>query len=278
MIRWAPWRTAWFVLTGVPALTLAPAALSVETAVVGAALGFGTFLLGHTVGLHRGILHRAFAMPRWLRNLLAWVFVLVGLGGPMWWMRAHNLRDHWQSRPDAPAWFRYDHGLLRDFVWNLHTQWDGPRPARLLRPDDAADPWLRFLERTWVLHVAASFAVLYALGGLPHLLVGGFARVWLAQLGHWYVGYEAHARGSVRYPMDPAAVPGRNRWLLGVLSLGEGFHNNHHAFPGAARIGHRWWEFDAGWGTIRLLAALGLVWDVVSVRDGTRARPAREWA
>jgi stearoyl-CoA desaturase (delta-9 desaturase) len=189
------------------------------------------------------------------------LFVLTGLGGPLTWMRTHDQRDHWQNQPAPPAWFRYDHGLWRDAWWNLHTVFVEDRVFG--RPEDRADPWLRLLERTWLGWNLALFAVLWILGGWEHLVVGGLLRVWLSLVLHWWVGFEAHKRGELRHPIPGAAEAGRNRPLLGILSLGEGFHNNHHAFPRSARIGHRWWEVDAGWMVIRALERIGLAMEVL---------------
>ncbi|MEQ1506578.1 MAG: fatty acid desaturase [Myxococcota bacterium] len=275
MIRWAPRRTAWFLATGAPGVALAPWALGPDTVSVGFALGFATFLLGHTVGLHRGVLHRSFAAPRPVRDALVWLFVLIGLGGPLAWIRVHDQRDHWQNQPTAPPWFRYDHGAARDLWWNLHTVYDDGRTW--LRDEDRADPWLGWLQRTWVWHNVAGFVVLFAVGGWRHLVVGGLLRVWLSLVLHWWVGYEAHARGSVAYPITGAVECGRNRPILGILSLGEGFHNNHHAFPDSARIGHRPGELDAGWLVIRALERMGLARDVrVPGRGATRRGESSE--
>lgn len=268
MIRWSPKKTAWFVVTGLPGLALLPFALSIETAAVGAALGFGTFLFGHTVGLHRGVLHRSFEMSRILRSTLLVGFVLTGLGSPLWWIRAHNQRDHWQNQPTAPDWFRYDHGPLQDAVWNMHTVYVEDR--EYANPDQLSDPALRLLDRSWLPINLAFFALIAALGGWPHLVISGFLRVWLSLILHWWVGYEAHAHGDLPYPVHGAVESGRNRWLLGIFSLGEGFHNNHHAFPDSAKIGHEPWQFDAGWQVIRAMEALGLAWDVKRPEDVER--------
>ncbi len=260
MIQWSPSKTAWFLLMGVPGVIAAPWALSVETASVAAGLGFGSFLFGHTVGLHRRRLHRSFGCPRWLEVLLIEAFVLTGIGGPLRWIRAHNQRDRWQNAPTAPAWFRYDHGLWRDAWWNLHTVY--VEPAEDASEADRADPWLRFCDLTWPVHVALSFGLIAALGGWAHLMIAGFLRVWVGMLFHWYVGFEAHRAGEVRFPIHGAVETGRNRPWLGILSLGEGFHNNHHARPQSAQIGLEAWEIDAGWAVIQALEAVGLAWDV----------------
>ena len=261
MVRFSLTKALWFWTMGVCAVVFGPSAISLETAALGVVLGLGGFLFGHTIGLHRGVIHRSFRMSAGLRGALTYLFVFIGLGGPLSWMRVHAQRDRWQNAEDAPAWFRYDHGILQDFWWNLHTVYLEP-DADDLQPRDRNDRWLRFLQRTWALHVIGHFALLYALLGWDHLIISGFARVFIGLLGHWYVGYEAHKHGEERYEIHGACETGRNRWLLGLLSLGEGFHNNHHAFPESAQIGQRWYEIDAGWMVIRVLRAMGLVWGV----------------
>jgi len=261
----SPSKIAWVYGMLVPALILGPFALASApwTLVPALVLAFTSVCLGHTVGLHRGIIHRAYRTTPLLRGALAFTFVLTGLGGPLSWYRVHFLRDHHQSRPDAPAHLRFDHGWWRDWVLTHHrspvvTDW-GPVG---LRYDDLNDPWLRFLERHWLTLQIAQAGILALLGGWELVVVAWCARNALVIWGHWFVGYVAHTRGSQRYRRWQASEEGRNSWLLGVLSLGEGFHNNHHAAPRSARIGRVWWELDLGWYTIVALEALGLVWDV----------------
>ena len=261
MIRFSPKKALWFWMMGGLSLLYLPGALSISTVALGTVFGFLCFLLGHTVGLHRGVLHRSFAMGRTLRALFLYCFVLIGLGGPLSWMRVHGQRDRWQNQAQAPAWFRYDHGLLQDCWWNLHTIYIEPENNDV-RPEDQNEPWLKFLEHTWWLHVLASFVALYLLLGWEHLVVSGFTRVFLGIVGHWYIGFEAHKSGKQAYIVEGACESGRNRWLLGLLSLGEGFHNNHHAFPESAKIGQRSTELDAGWWVICAFRAAGLVWNV----------------
>jgi stearoyl-CoA desaturase (delta-9 desaturase) len=92
-------------------------------------------------------------------------------------------------------------------------------------------------------------------------------------LGHWFVGYRAHKHGHVRYALDGSAEMGRNLTLLGVLSFGEGFHNNHHASPRSARMGEAWYELDLGWYTLLAFDRLGWVHDLVQKRHSP-PRPA----
>lgn len=272
-------KVAWLYLMLVPTVLLGPAALSLETAAVGASLAGLTLLLGHSVGLHRGIIHRAYRTSRPLRNVLAYLFVLTGMGGPLSWIRVHTIRDHHQNRRGGPALYAYDHGMLRDYHWNLHARVVDERdPLSRLPPELERDPWLGFLERTWPMHTALVAAGLFLLGGWPYVIVGVCARVSLSLLGHWFVGFVAHKVGYLRYRIEDAGEEGRNCYFLGLLSFGEGFHNNHHAYPRSARMGHAWYELDLGWLAIRALRALGLVWDVLEAEPSTKKRGARQTA
>lgn len=245
------------VLYGIPAATPRLVAASVALAVL-------TLCLGHSVGLHRGVIHRTYETSRTVRGALVYLFVLSGLGSPLAWARLHAVRDYWQNRLDCPRYFAYDHSLARDFIWNLHMTLE-PADARAeakLPADVTTDPWLRFLDRTWRLHVLVLAAVLYVTLGAAGVAVCICARTAAGILGHWFVGYAAHAWGERRFVVAGAKESGTNVWLLGVLSFGEGFHNNHHAHPTSARMGMRRFDLDLGWVFLRALEFVGVVQDV----------------
>ncbi|HEX2686334.1 MAG TPA: acyl-CoA desaturase [Kofleriaceae bacterium] len=264
-VRFAPVKSAWLwtmILTGaVGAVVATPRALAV--AVV---LHVITLCIGHSVGLHRGIIHRSYRASRIVLGVLAYLAVLTGLGGPLTWIRMHAVRDYWQNQPACPAYLGYRHSLARDFVWNLHCKFqtfddraDARLPAGLFN-----DPWLRFLELTWSLHVLL-LALVIAVVASPAAaatIVG--TRTAAALLGHWFITYAAHRWGTQPHVTPGAAESGTNVWVLGVLSFGEGFHNHHHAFPRSARMGRAPHELDLGWLTVRAMCALGLARDVRS--------------
>jgi stearoyl-CoA desaturase (delta-9 desaturase) len=220
--------------------------------------------VGHSVGLHRGVIHRTYEAHPVTRGALAYLFVLTGLGGPLAWARLHAVRDYWQNRADCPRYFAYQHSLARDFVWNLHMRFvpNDDRAAARLPAGVLEDPWLRFLERTWPLHVLGLAAVVWATLGVDAVLVCVCARTAAGILGHWFIGYAAHAWGERRFVVPGATESGTNVWVLGVISFGEGFHNNHHAFPRSARMGLARGEVDVGFWVLRVLSSLGLVWEL----------------
>jgi stearoyl-CoA desaturase (delta-9 desaturase) len=235
--------------------------LSARTLLLSTLLAFVTLCVGHSVGLHRGVIHRTYQTDPLVRGALVYLFVLSGLGGPLSWVRLHAARDFWQNRLDCPPYFSYDHSVARDFLWNLHLRFvpADDRADSRLASDILRDPWLRFLERTWPLHVLLlAIAVGFFLGP-EAIAVSVCARTAAGILGHWAVGYAAHAVGERPFIVSGAKESGTNLRLAGILSFGEGFHNNHHAHPSSARMGMRWWEIDAGWAVVRALEMLHLV-------------------
>ncbi len=275
-VRFDPGKSAWLWGHLLVGATLGPAWLSPRTAAISLALTFLTLCVGHSVGLHRGIIHRTYRTARALQCLLAWLFVLTGLGGPLSWVRLHHVRDHWQNRPECPRYFAYGHGLARDFLWNLHLRFD-PEPREGWRryrvpAEVLGDPWLRFLEQTWPLHSLALAMVLLLCLGPAGVAVCVCARTAAGILGHWLVGYVSHAWGERRFVIAGAREHGTNNWLPGVLAFGEGFHNNHHAYPGSARMGMRPHEIDLGWWVVRLGERAGLFRDVRAWHRGPSLR------
>jgi len=259
-------KVVWLYLMLLPSLLLGFQILTLERVAIGAGIGLITLCFGHSVGLHRGIIHGAFQTSKTFRNILVALFMLTGLGGPLSWVRLHYLRDYWQNQPDCPDYFAYHHGILRDFFWNLHLTYV-PTQAELVEIPAklAADPVLQLLERTWPLYTLVLSVVLALIGGWELVIVAVCMRVSAGILGHWFVGYVAHKWGYMRYTIHGATEEGRNTYLLGLVSFGEGFHNNHHAYPGSARMGHAWWELDLGWLAICAFEHLGLIWGVRAV-------------
>jgi len=187
--------------------------------------------------------------------------VLSGLGGPLSWALLHAVRDYWQNRTDCPRFFAYDHGLLTDFGWNLHCRFEARDDRALSRLPAGVleDPWLRFLEATWPMHVLALAALVWATLGPGAVAVAVCARTAAGIAGHWFVGYAADAWGDRPFSIAGARESGTNLRLLGIVSFGEGFHNNHHAYPRSARMGLRRGQFDLGWAALRAFRRVGLV-------------------
>lgn len=253
------------------------------TALVAATLTALTLCAGHSVGLHRGLIHRTYRAPRWLLGGLAYLFVHTGIGGPIAWIRLHYVRDYYQNERSCPRYFAYDHSLARDYLWSLHLRFVPSDPDRYgVPPEHERNPWLTFLEKTWAAHVVLLAVLLWICFGLEVSIACVPVRVAVSVLGHWFVGFRAHQRGEIRYDLEGSAEAGRNLPWLGVLSFGEGFHNNHHANPGSARMGEARGELDLGWYLLLVFEKFGLVSELASsdrvttLRQNARALAASE--
>jgi stearoyl-CoA desaturase (delta-9 desaturase) len=239
-----------------------------------------TMGLGVSVGLHRGLIHRSFRASRAVERALATLGALAGLGGAIGMSRMHALRDFHQNQPECPPSFGYSEGLLAAMKYALFFDYHAPDESVYppVEPGILADGWFRFLERAGLwLQVPLGLA-LYALGGPAFVAWGLFVRLALTQDGFWLIHYVSHVEGEQPYELPGCAEQGRNAGWLALVSLGESWHNNHHAYPGSARMGFGWRQPDPGFWMVRALEALGLVWDVrtaehLPLRPGARLAP-----
>ena len=268
-----PSKAAWnaLMLCGAAA---APAAVTPGALVLFAAVTYTTLLLGHSVGMHRMMIHRGFAAVTWLERTLIYLGVLVGMGGPAAIIQTHDIRDWAQREADCHDYFSHRRGYLRDVSWQLFHRFDFHQPPRVTVEPRFSAPFHRHLDRWWRVHVLGFGAVLFALGGWSWLLWGVCARVSVSVVGHWSVTWACHSaerpRGRFRVPgagVQASDLTGRaGGRLAGLLTHGECWHSNHHAFPESARTGLYAGQWDpAGW-VIERLEALGLARDVKGPR------------
>jgi stearoyl-CoA desaturase (delta-9 desaturase) len=264
-IRWSARRSLWLL-----AMIVVVAAFGIETFSITAFAIFTltsviTLCVGHSVGLHRGVIHRSYRTSLFLERALVYLATLTGMGGPLALVRMHELRDYWQNQPEAPEYYSYAHGIWRDFLWYLHYD-HHPRTGEELTldlPEEVMrDRFYQFLDRTWMLQQLPIALMFYALAGWGGVVWGICARVAVSSLGHWLVNYVAHTTGYQGWSIEGSGEQGRNSILFGAISMGEGWHNNHHAWPNSARMGLEWWEVDFGYATLWVMEKLGLVWDV----------------
>lgn len=268
-VRFAPGKALW---NGglLATLLVAPAFFDLGAALFAGVSAMALLGVGHSAGFHRGIIHGAYRMGPRTERVIAWLAVLTGIAGPLGLLRMHDARDGHQNRATAPAYYAYAHGLWQDAAWYLFCEHTAPVPDP--DPARAADPFYRALEATWRLQQLPWAILLYALGGLPWLVWGVGVRCAVCVYGHWFVNYAAHTHGYRRVRMPGSGEEGRNHLLWGALAMGEGWHNNHHAWPRSARFGVAWWEVDPGWWIVRGMRALGLAWDVKTWEDGAALR------
>lgn len=237
------------------ALTFSPGALALyvtSTALV--------LLFGHSLGSHRKLIHDSFECPRWLEYTLVYLGVQVGLAGPLGLLRQHELRDYAQRLPECHDYLRHGRTFWRDAWWQLCCELRLVRePVLVIESRIANDRFFRFLERTWMLQHLPWALIFYAWGGWGFVFWGVCARVTTGVFGHWIIGFLAHNHGEMHHVVDGAAVQGRNVRWTSLLTMGESWHNNHHAFPGSAKLGLRAGEWDPGWWALVALARVDLV-------------------
>lgn len=267
-VRYAPLKSFWFL--GMLCAAFVGGALTFSWAAF-AVFVFATatvLLLGHSLGNHRKLVHDSFQCPGWLEYALVYCGVQVGLAGPIGLLRQHELRDFAQRMPRCHDYLRHGRPLMIDAWWQLNCELELERPPRVrLEPRIANDRVYRFLERTWMAQQLPFALVLLAWGGWGFVFWGVCARVTAAVFGHWLIGYLAHNHGVLVREVRGAAVQGRNVPLLSLLTMGECWHNNHHAFPGSARLGLAPGEWDPGWWVLQALRRVGLVWAIKLPED-----------
>lgn len=262
-VRWSPVKSLWFLLMLTVGAVGGGFTFSWSAFVLYVASTAAVLLLGHSLGNHRKLVHDSFECPKWLEYILVYCGVHVGLAGPIGLVKQHDLRDFAQRLPRCHDYLRHGRGPCLDAWWQLNCELVLERaPGIRIEPRIAADRFYVFLERTWMAHHLLLAIPLYGLGGWALVCWGLCARVATSVLGHWVIGYFAHNHGEVAREVQGAAVQGHNVRFVSLLTMGECWHNNHHAFPGSARLGLTPGEWDPGWWTLCALERLGLAWRI----------------
>ena len=259
-VTWSPVKSLWFTCHALVAIIGGWLTFRFDAVLVSFVFTVTTLCLGHSVGLHRLLIHRSFECPRWLEHVLVHLGTLVGMGGPFRMLYMHDIRD-WSQRHEAcHAYFIHRNPIWKDFLWQNHCGIQLEHPPEFKIEDRVAqDRFYRFMERTWMLQQLPWVILLYLLGGIAFVVWGISVRIVLSLLGHWLVGYFAHNTGPRDWHLEGHAVQGHNIPQIGLLTMGESWHNNHHAFPGSARLGLHGAQLDPGWWAICALKAIGLV-------------------
>jgi stearoyl-CoA desaturase (delta-9 desaturase) len=248
---------------------------------VGGLYLFGT--LGINIGYHRLLTHRGFECPRWLEHGLSVLGVCCWQGTPMNWVaihRMHHQHSDEEGDPHSPrasffwshmGWFLiYDPAIYnistydryaRDLLLDRFYKWlERPQVWRMIHRVQ----WAVFLVGGMLVGAAWTWSPLGALRlGLSWLVWGVLLRTVAVWHITWSVNSITHIWG---YRNFNTGDDSRNNWLVGLVSNGEGWHNNHHADPRSAAHGYRWWEFDVSYLTIRALSLVGLASNVARMR------------
>ncbi|HZL87444.1 MAG TPA: fatty acid desaturase [Pirellulaceae bacterium] len=255
----------------------APFFFSWQAVVLVFALHWLTGGIGICLGFHRLITHGSFQTWRPVKWLIALIGGLAGEGSVIDWVsnhRKHHAHSDQAEDPHSPN----DGGWWSHILWLLFMSSGEAHQKHVERwsPDLLKDPVLRSVG-AWFLPSNIIFGVIlgaigYAVGGwylcASFVTWGMFVRLCFVLHSTWFVNSASHMWGYRNYVTTDDS---RNNWWVALLSYGEGWHNNHHAYPRMAPHGHRWWEFDLTFRTIRLMQLCGLAWDVVDYKRGGKA-------
>jgi sn-2 palmitoyl-lipid 9-desaturase len=232
---------------------------------------FTTYLVlqfGLVLGYHRLLSHRCFVTHAWLKRCLSLVGALAMQSGPISWVATHRLHHRIAEQefdPHSPK-----HGLLwAHFFWIFfeHPRLSQSDKRTMIAHDLYADAFIRFCEEKFILLNAAVTAGIFLIG----VGVGGLSRgfsflVWIVAVRIvclWHITFLTNSLGhTLGYRNFDTPDDSRNVWILGVLALGDGWHNNHHAFPACAAHGRRWFEMDFTYRLILVFERRGLAWNV----------------
>ena len=193
---------------------------------------------------------------------------MAGEGPPITWVAVHRKHHRFSDQDGDPH-------SPHDGAWWSHVLWLFPRPRNpewrsmleVYGKDLLKDPFMVMLDRTFLLWHFGVALTLLAIGwacggwhlGLSLLIYGSFLRMVYVLHITWAVNSASHIWGYRNYETKDDS---RNLWWVGLLAFGEGWHNNHHAYPAVAQHGHKWWEFDLTWNVLRMMERVGLAWNV----------------
>jgi fatty-acid desaturase len=224
--------------------------------------------LGISMGYHRLHTHRGFKTFRLFDYFLAICGTLTLEGGPIFWVATHRLHHQHSDQPEDPHTPRVS-GFWAHLGWMIYGEAHHSDTSRMAKyaPDLAKDPFYLWLTTYhWVPLTVLGFSLL-AVGGWPLVNWAIFLRVVVGLHSTWLINSATHMFGRRRFATKDDS---RNVWWVALLTFGEGWHNNHHAHPTSARHGLAWYEFDPTYYELRVLQAVGLVWDLRLARISER--------
>jgi stearoyl-CoA desaturase (delta-9 desaturase) len=241
--------------------------------------------VGITVGYHRLLTHKAFQAPRGVRYALAVLGSMAVQGPVLDWVADHRKHHVFSDREGDPHSPHHHESGLRGLL-HAHVGWllenNGQASKRQFARDLLGDPGMRTINRLFPVWVLIGLMIPFGLGwairgtlagGLAGLLWGGLVRIFLVHHVTWSVNSVCHFLGKRRWNTPDES---RNVGWLALISLGESWHHNHHAFPRSAYHGLRWYELDVSALVIRALAAIGVAREVVTAdSEPQRARRVR---
>jgi len=257
---------AWVNLVGLSVVHLGALAVFIpgtfhwSALIVLAVLWYVTGAWGICLGYHRALTHRSVTLWKPLEYATTILGVLALQGGPIDWISTHRAHHAHTDKEGDP------HDIHKGVLWS-HMEWLYKRNEAMLTPEEqarlapdlASSRFYRFMDATHVLWTVALGLALFFIGGWSWLIWGLFVRVVITYHITWLVNSAAHYSGYQSFRTGDRST---NNWWVALLAWGEGWHNNHHAFPFSARHGLRWFELDLTWWTIKVLAWMKIARDV----------------
>jgi stearoyl-CoA desaturase (delta-9 desaturase) len=230
--------------------------IDLRAVIIGAVL-YGVRMFGVTAGYHRYFSHRAFRLGRVAQFVLAFLAQASAQKSVLWWAAHHRHHHRYSDTPEDL------HAPRHGGFWRAHLGWVFMRrngPTDLVKIQDFA----RYPELMWLHRLELAPAILtggaaFLIGGWSGLVVGFFWSTVLLYHATFCINSLAHVRGRKRYVTGDDS---RNNWALALITFGEGWHNNHHAYQSSARQGFRWWEIDLSFYALKALSWIGIVRDI----------------
>jgi fatty-acid desaturase len=183
-------------------------------------------------------------------------------------IKTHDMRDWAQRQEECHDYFGHKNPMWKDFFWQVFCDIKLTHPPSFnIEQSVSNDKIYKFMEVSWMLQQLPLALILFVLGGIDWVIWGVCVRVSVSVIGHWLVGYFAHNHGPRDWHIEKAQVQGHNVPFAALLTMGESYHNNHHAFPGSANLALEKGQVDIGWLVLQALATIGLVWDIVLPED-----------
>ncbi|WP_242023116.1 acyl-CoA desaturase [Pseudanabaena mucicola] len=218
--------------------------------------------IGICLGYHRLLSHRSFQVPKWLEYAIALVGAAALQGGPIFWVAGHRLHHAHTEDVDQDPYSARKGFWWSHMLWILYPKSDffNPEKYRKYAPELARDPFYLWLDKYFLLlQIPLGFS-LYLLGGWSYIIWGMCVRSVFLWHSTWFINSVTHMWGYRTFETNDNS---RNLWWAAIVTYGEGWHNNHHAYPHVAKAGWRWWEVDVTWWAIQLLRSLGLATKVI---------------
>ncbi len=267
-VKWSPIKSIWVISMYATAIIGGYLTFSISAFTVFIIFTATTLCLGHSLGMHRRLIHNSYECPKWMEYIFVHLGTLVGLAGPIGMVKTHDIRDWAQRQNQCHDYFRHGKSLLKDGWWQIHCdlKLDNP-PLFEIEKSIKNDKIYKFMENTWMLQQLPWAILLFYFGGISWVVWGICCRVSVSVTGHWLIGYFAHNEGHRDWEVDGAAVQGYNIKYTGWITMGECWHNNHHAYPGSALLGIYENQVDPGWKVLKFLHLLGFVWNIKLPED-----------